>query len=87
MDKGRNVLTLGADLARQRYQRIRARFEQEPPKLEFKGALQARQTGRELEIIANGEAAQIMQQLQGLNPEFLNQEALTLEEIFVATSR
>jgi len=87
MNKGRNVLTLGADSARQRYQRIRARFEQEPPKLEFKGALQARQTGRELEIIANGEAAQIMEELRGLNPEFLNQEALTLEEIFVATSR
>lgn len=83
MDSGRNVLTLGADLARERYQRIRARFAEAPPKLEIKGALRIRHSGRELEVIANGEAAQIVEQLRGLTPESLNQEALTLEEIFV----
>jgi hypothetical protein len=84
MDGGRNVLSLGADLARQRYQKIRARFGGEPPKLEFKGAVRTRRNGRELEVIADGEAAQIMEQLRGLAPESLNQEALTLEEVFVA---
>src|SRR5947209_6862923 len=33
MDKGRAVLTLGADQARERYQKIRARFSQTPPEL------------------------------------------------------
>src|SRR5690242_3718187 len=36
MDAGRAVLTLDADQARQRYQRIRARFAGAPPSLDFK---------------------------------------------------
>src|SRR5216683_6006804 len=39
MDQGRNVLTLGADEARQRYQKIRARFSQPAPAFDFKAAL------------------------------------------------
>src|SRR6266850_375913 len=35
MDKGRNVLTLGADHARERYQKIRARFSERAPTIEF----------------------------------------------------
>src|SRR5512140_3188146 len=42
MDAGRNRLTLGADRARQRYQKIRARFAEPPPALEFEGALRVR---------------------------------------------
>src|SRR5205809_8068536 len=47
MDRGRNVLTLGADQARERYQKIRARFSQAAPTMEFPGALQVRRNGRE----------------------------------------
>src|SRR5438105_1951288 len=54
MDKGRAVLTLGADQARERYQKIRARFSQTPPELPFPAALHIRRNGRELELIANG---------------------------------
>src|SRR5207253_1614830 len=36
MDQGRDVLTLGADEARSRYQKIRARFASEAPPVEFK---------------------------------------------------
>src|SRR6266851_10101386 len=36
MDRGRDVLTLGADQARERYQKIRARFPQQAPAMEFK---------------------------------------------------
>jgi ABC-2 type transport system ATP-binding protein len=85
MDRGKAVLSLGADEARERYQKIRARFPQEPPALNFKGALQVRRNGRELELVANGERAQIMEQLRQLAPESLTSEALTLEEVFVAT--
>lgn len=85
MDRGKAVLSLGADEARERYQKIRARFPQEPPALNFKGALQVRRDGRELELVANGERAQIMEQLRQLAPESLTSEALTLEEVFVAT--
>jgi ABC-2 type transport system ATP-binding protein len=85
MDRGKAVLSLGADQARERYQKIRARFSQQAPQIEFKGALQTRRNGRELELVANGEGAQIMEQLRKLAPESLTSEALTLEEVFVAT--
>src|SRR5215467_13217762 len=54
MDRGKAVLSLGADQARERYQKIRARFPQQAPEIEFKGALQTRRNGRELELVANG---------------------------------
>jgi ABC-2 type transport system ATP-binding protein len=85
MDRGKAVLSLGADQARERYQKIRARFSQQAPTIEFKGALQTRRNGRELELVANGEGPQIMEQLRNLAPDSLTTEALTLEEVFVAT--
>ena len=84
MDGGRDLMSLGADQARDRYQKIRARFSGEIPAIEFKGALKASRRGRELELIANGEGPQIMEQLRRLAPESLTSEALTLEEVFVA---
>jgi ABC-2 type transport system ATP-binding protein len=87
MDAGRSVLTLGADQARERYQKIRARFAHAAPALEFKGAMHTRRDGRELELIVNGEGPQILEKLKSLAPEALTSEALTLEEVFVATLR
>ncbi|MSU56805.1 MAG: ABC transporter ATP-binding protein [Pedosphaera sp.] len=85
MDAGRAVLTLGADQARERYQKIRARFAQAAPANEFKGAMHTRRNGRELELIVNGEGPRILAELRSLSPESLTSEALTLEEVFVAT--
>jgi ABC-2 type transport system ATP-binding protein len=85
MDRGRNVMTLEADRARERYQKIRARFSQPAPAFDFKGALHVRRNGRELELIANGESAKILEDLRLLGPESLTTESLTLEEVFVAT--
>lgn len=85
MDAGRAVLTLEADQARERYQKIRARFATAAPTLEFKGAMHTRRNGRELELIANGEGPQILEHLKLLSPEALTSESLTLEEVFVAT--
>lgn len=85
MDKGRDVLTLEADRARDRYQKIRARFAGPAPEVSFPGALHLKRNGRELELIANGEGQQIVEQLRALTPESLSSEGLTLEEVFVAT--
>jgi ABC-2 type transport system ATP-binding protein len=85
MDRGKNVLTLDADQARSRYQKIRARFSAEPPEINVTGALHVRKSGRELELIANGEGQRIIEQLKSFSPESLTTEALTLEEVFVAT--
>jgi len=85
MDKGREVLALGADQARDRYQKIRARFAGTAPETEFPGSLRLRRNGRELEIIANGGGPEILEKIRRLSPESLTSEALTLEEVFVAT--
>jgi ABC-2 type transport system ATP-binding protein len=87
MDQGRNVMTLGADDARERYQKIRARFVEPPAHLanvQLEGALRIRTTGREIEVIANGGGERICEELRRLAPEELTSEALSLEEIFVA---
>lgn len=85
MDRGRNVLTLDADQARDRYQKIRARFAQAPPELDTKAALHVRREGRELELIVNGGGPELLERLRSHNAETISTEALTLEEIFVAT--
>jgi len=85
VDAGRAVLTLEADAARSRYQRIRARFGGTPPELKLPGILRTRVTGREVEFIANGASAAIVEQLRALKPDELVTEALTLEDIFMVT--
>ncbi len=85
IDRGRAVLTLDSDQARDRYQKIRARFVQSPPELDLKTALRVRREGRELELIVNGAGPELLERLRMHNPEVLSTEALTLEEIFVAT--
>jgi ABC-2 type transport system ATP-binding protein len=85
MDSGRAVLTLDADQARERYQKIRARFTEQIPALDLKGALHTRRDGRNLELIVNGDGPVILEKIKALSPESLTCESLTLEEVFVAT--
>src|SRR6266568_3419704 len=84
VDRGRAVLTLDADNARERYQKIRARFAQSPPELDLTAALRVRREGRELELIVNGSGPELLERLRQHNPESLSTESLALEEIFVA---
>lgn len=84
MDQGRSVLSLEADDARRRYQRIHARFAQPVPDLDLSDALKVRRDGRELELVVNGSGPRLLERLRQLNPEELRVESLTLEEIFVA---
>jgi ABC-2 type transport system ATP-binding protein len=84
IDRGRVVVTLESDQARERFQKIRARFAQTPPELDLRGALRVRREGRELELIANGSGPELLERLSQHHPEALTTEGLTLEEIFVA---
>ena len=84
IDGGRDVLSLEADEARSRYQKVRARFSGPAPETALSGALQVKRNGRELEVIANGAGPQIVEQLRRFAPESVSSEALTLEEVFVA---
>ena len=85
IDRGRNVLTLDADTARERYRKVHARFATDPGRLELPGARILRQRGREIEVMVNGNAAPVMDRLRARSPEALAVEALTLEEIFIST--
>ena len=84
VDGGRAVLTMESDTARERFQKIRARFPQPLPDLEIDGALQMRRNGRELDLVVREGGAAVMESLERRHPESLSSESLTLEEIFVA---
>ncbi len=85
IEQGRELMTMAADEARDRFRKIRARFAQPPPKLELPATLSVKQTGREVEIVANGGSEDILARLRALHAEDLQAEALTLEEIFIAS--
>ena len=82
IERGRELLTMEADSARNRFKKIRARFAQ-APELDLPGALHVRRTGREIEVIANGDSEKVLAELRAHRPETLDTESLTLEEIFV----
>jgi ABC-2 type transport system ATP-binding protein len=86
IEAGKESLTMEADQARERFRKIRARFPQAPPEIDLAGALSVRRTGRELEILANGNGEALLERLRAKSPEDLRCESLTLEEIFVASS-
>ncbi len=87
IEHGREVLTLDADTARERYQKVYARFAGESASIEVPGARVLRRAGRELELMADGNSAQLVEQLRAHSPESIRTEALSLEDIFVSTVR
>jgi ABC-2 type transport system ATP-binding protein len=86
IDQGRNLLTMNADDARNRFKKISVRFASAPATLAPAGALRVKQNGRGAEILANGNSEKIMAELKSQNPEDLRCESLSLEEIFVASN-
>jgi ABC-2 type transport system ATP-binding protein len=86
IEQGRELLTMEADAARDRFRKIHARFAQPLTPLGFIGALNVKQNGREVEILTNGNSEQLLGKLQLLKPEELRCESLSLEEIFVASN-
>jgi len=85
IEEGRELLTMAADTARDRFRKIRARFAQPVANLQLPGALNIKQNGRELEVLANGTSEELMAKLRTMQPEDLQTESLTLEEIFVVS--
>ncbi len=85
IEEGRNLLTMEAESARNRFKKIRARFAQTPPALDLAGSLNIRQSGRELEILADGASERLLRVINAAEPEEVRCESLSLEEIFVAS--
>lgn len=84
LENGREALTLESDEARSRFKKIRARFADVAPAIDFVEAKHLRREGRELELTVNGQSDEVLKRLQALSPEAITTEVLTLEEIFVA---
>ena len=85
IDAGRSVLSLGADEARSRYQKIHARFAGDAPKIDWGTARSIKSGGREVEVIASGNSTELIDRMRAHSPVALTSESLSLEEIFVAT--
>jgi ABC-type multidrug transport system ATPase subunit len=84
VENGKAALTLPADEARGRFQRIRARFAGAPPAVDFVASRNLKREGRELEITVNGDAEMVLSRIKSMAPESVSLEGLTLEEIFMA---
>jgi ABC-2 type transport system ATP-binding protein len=84
IEQGRELLTMDADAARDRFRKIRARFPREL-KLDLPGALRVKQNGREVEVLVNGNSEALLEKIRSFSPEDLRCESLSLEEIFVAS--
>ncbi len=87
IENGRATVSLEADEARGKYRKIRARFASEPPILDLPGVLKESRRGREVELITNGAFEKVVAQLRQHQPEDLSSESLSLEEIFVVSSK
>jgi len=86
IEQGRAILTMEADSARARFQKIRARFaEPLPLSVLLPGALEVRRDGRQVELLCNGATGPLLEILHAQHPEDVRCEALSLEEIFVAS--
>lgn len=83
IEEGRALLTMEADAARDRFRKIHVRFADTPPPLDLAGSLHVRQSGRELEILADGASERLLAVIAAAGPEDVRCEALSLEEIFV----
>lgn len=83
IEQGKELLTALAENARERFRKIRARFAQAPTGLDLSGALSVRHSGREIEVLANGNSEKLLEQLRARSPEELRCDSLSLEEIFV----
>jgi ABC-type multidrug transport system ATPase subunit len=86
VDRGRAVLTMQADEARERYQKVVVRFAADPGAIAVPGARVRRRHGREVEIVLAGTTSDsALERLRQHGVESVTAEGLTLEEIFVST--
>ena len=53
--------------------------------VDLAGARVLRRSPRDIEVVVNGNGADVLERLKARSPEALTMESLTLEEIFIAT--
>ncbi|MGE3310191.1 MAG: ABC transporter ATP-binding protein [Limisphaerales bacterium] len=86
VNEGKALVSLESDEARSKYRRLRARFAGEPPALQHPGILRQSRNGRDLDVVTNGATEQVLEEIRKSNPEDIQSESLSLEEIFVVAN-
>jgi ABC-2 type transport system ATP-binding protein len=86
IEKGRNVLTLETEAARDRFRRVHLVFAGDPPDLEHFGATNIQRDGHSVMMTTSTFTAETESRLRDLKPETMRFEHLSLEEIFVAVA-
>ncbi len=84
LEKGYSLLASSADEARDRFRRIRARFDSSPPQLELDDVVETRRSGREIEFVVSDDQQRAVDRVRSHAPEAVSVEALDLESIFIA---
>jgi ABC-2 type transport system ATP-binding protein len=87
IDRGKNRLTMRTDEARERFKRIRMRFEDTPPKIPKRPLTAIGENGNGVEVLTGDYTEDWAAELRNLAPESFEIENLTLEETFIASER
>lgn len=88
MDRGREMISMRSDDARERYRRVRLRFPEKLPELpKGGGILSMKPNGRSIEVLTDSYGEEFIERMKALSPEEILDEPLSLEEIFVATGQ
>lgn len=85
IDKGRDILNMRTEDARQEYKKITAHFSGKAPELNGLPSLYSRLNENEAEVFVRGEPDSALAELKKLGAASLNEEALSLEEVFLTT--
>ena len=87
VEHGKNSITLETEEARNRYKRIRMRFEGDPPEIKENGILKISKNGEHIDVLTSEFTPNLETALRQYSPESLAVENLSLEEIFIAAAK
>ncbi len=86
IDRGKDILRMETETARQEFRKITARFPAgTKPELNGTPCLYSRLDGQEAELFVRGPADEAIASVKSLGAETVEEESLSLEEIFLAT--
>ena len=87
LDQGKIIFSAMTEQARAKFGRFRARFPNQPPPIESRQIVTQKQDGRNVEFLTYGDINDLRQEVAKHAAEETQEEALTLEEIFLLTAK
>ena len=84
MDRGRELVTMETDQAREQYKRLVMVFHETPAAPDLPGVMDCQIEGREMELWIKGDEAPVRAWAESHKPDSIESQAMTLEEIFLS---